>query len=296
MDDPYAGWRESLKGGPLKLSAGRFRHKRTGQPVAIFPDPGGNLVYMIGNEPHRYVDDRWEENYFSYCDAVSEEAYILATQTGAWPDHLRVGDNRPEGIDEVREEIARLRDVASAMILRGPAKTEEEAHAASNLRARVEGLHNQLRTALASESAPIQAEINKIEQQKRPWQDKLADLVDSFQRPFRDAADTVAKLKEIVLKPYLQAKRREQEKAGQVQNLRGGGTKPVPTNVGATGSKTKLMTRWFAVIEDWDAAIAALKENTKLRATVQDIADAAARSSAKIAIPGVKFEKKEDVQ
>lgn len=296
--DTYGGWRRALNGGPLELSAGRFRHKRSRQPVAIYPeDVEQALVYQIGQEYPRPVDERWEENFFSYCEPVSAEAYEQALRTGVWWDHQRIGDNRPpEGVEALREEIAQLRDKANELIKAGAAASEETANAAANLRARLDDARLKFREHFDLETAPINAEINRIEEQKRPWREKLSALADTFAGPLNDSQQVAKALLKVVIEPFLVAKRREQEKAGQVQNLRGGGIKPAPTNVGATGGKVKLVTRWSAVVEDWDAAIMALKENPKLRASVQDIADAAARSSAKLAIPGVRFEKREVAQ
>jgi hypothetical protein len=298
QSNPYAGWRRTLAGGPLELSAGRFRHKRSGLPVAIYPDAdSGQLIHRVLNQPARYVDERWEENFFSYCQAVTEDRYDNAVKGGIWWDNLRVGDNRPDsGVDALKEEALELIERGYELARRGPATTEEQANSAANLIGLIKQTREQLQTALTNEAAPFQAEIDKIERQKEPWAEKLRSVAQLFGNFLKGTADASEKIKLQVIKPYLEQKRREQQKAGQVQTLRGGGTKPVGTNVGATGNKIKLVTRWFAVVEDWDAAIEALKTNTKLRATVQEIADAAARSSAKIAIPGVKFDKEEKVQ
>jgi hypothetical protein len=47
---------------------------------------------------------------------------------------------------------------------------------------------------------------------------------------------------------------------------------------------------------DYDKAVMAFKENAKMKALVQQLADAAARSTARVPVDGVEFYKQEKAQ
>ena len=58
---------------------------------------------------------------------------------------------------------------------------------------------------------------------------------------------------------------------------------------------SKLKPGWVAEVEDFDRALMALKNHPKIIAVVQELADAAARSKAKLPIDGVKFVNKRKI-
>ena len=295
----YDGWRQSLRDGQLRLSAGFYRHTRSGLPIAIWPAPASSkdLLYRVDNGEVGYVDAGWEERVFSYAEPVTEKDWREASKTRIWKDFRRIGDNRPpEGVEAIRAEIENLTEKANDLIKAGPAQDEETANQAANIRAYLDDLHKQLTAAMEAETAPHHAELAVIEARKRPIYELIKTINDRFKPAMALALDTSQGLIRKVIQPYLIDKRHRASESGQVQTLRGGGTKPIAANVGPTGAKVKLVTRWWGEVVDYDAAIVALKDNPKIKAVVQDIADAAARSSAKIPIPGIEFRKKEEAR
>jgi hypothetical protein len=278
-----------------ELSAGFYRHRSNGSPVAIWTNNDA-LVAKVGNEPPKYVDERWEENFFSYCDAVLESDYREAVVNGVWRDHIRVGSNAPLQVEDLSIEIENLVEIAEGMIRKGPAKTEEEARAAANVKSRLKEIQDLLETGRAAETAPIYRDINAIEAKARPLRDKVEAIQHSYETKKFRISSVMRMLVEQVAQPFLLRKREQQVAGGEIQHLRGGGTKPAPTNVGGTGAKITLKTSWHAKVVDYDKAVLALKDNAKMKALVQQLADAAARSTARVPVDGVEFYKQEKAQ
>jgi hypothetical protein len=306
MNVVYKHWSKSLKDakpleGPVGfpkdgLSAGFFRHRRNGYPVAIWMN-GDMLVYKVYNEPIKYVDERWEESYFSQCEAVLESSYREAMSTGVWRDHIRVGTNAPPGGDDLTKEMENLVEVAESIARKGPAQNDDDARTAANVNARLKEIHKILADEEAAEKAPIFREINTIEdKQLKPLRVKIAEIRGQFEKKISMVERAMDAIVFRVVEPFLKAQREKQRANNEVQNLRGGGVKPAPTNVGATGAKITLKTTWHARITDYDKAVLALKENPKVKGLIQQLADAAARSTAKVPVDGVEFYSQEKAQ
>ena len=272
---------------------GFYRH-RNGTPVAIYRS-GDRLVHKVGENPPAYVTPEWEERVLSYCKGgFDAKAYWEARRTGQWSDHMRVGDNRPpEGIDAIAAELNDLQQSIKDMLKAGPAKTEHDANAAANLKARVEVLVASLDMEIKALERPHHIEINRIEAQKRSAFDAIKAIHEKYGTILQSVKFAAHTLVEQVVAPFLLRKRQEQREAGQVQITRGGKEKAVATNVGPSGAKISLVTRWEAEVEDYAKALDALKDHAKVRAAVQTVADSAARSAAKLPIPGVKYVSKE---
>ncbi len=295
----YEGWKRKLQGldVPPEMwpSAGRFRDKRNAMPIAVWP-MGDALVRKVGTEAASYMDERWEHAVFSHCEAVTDEDYTQAMTTGVWKNHRRVGDNRPEmGVDHF-EQLDALVETVDRMAAKGAAQDQDDANAAANINARLEEIRKILEAERDDQEAPMRRELYEIEQQKRPVLERMKLLGDRYNPKIEFAQSAIERIKRIVVQPYLIAIRRKQEANNEIQQLRGGGIKPVATNVGSTGSKIALKVTWHAKIVDYDKALMALKDNPKMKALVQQLADAAARSTAKVGIPGVEFEKDEKAQ
>ena len=278
---------------PILAEMGFYRH-RNGTPVAVYRS-GDRLVHKTGDQPPGYVTPEWEERFLSYCKGgYTAEEYWEARKTGQWWDHMRVGDNRPPvGVDAITAELDELRYVVNDMVKDGPAKTEHDANKAANLKARVDMLIKSLDAELEALAAPHHREINRLEAKKRVFHDEINAMRSKYGSVLDAAKASVGNLVERVVAPFLLRKRQEQREAGQVQITRGGKEKAVATNVGPSGAKISLVTKWDAVVEDYAVALDALKDHAKVRAAVQAVADSAARSAAKLPIPGVKYVSKE---
>jgi hypothetical protein len=277
----------------IRAEQGFYRH-RNGTPVAVYRS-GDRLVHKVGENPPAYVTPEWEERFLSYCQSgYDAKAYWEARRTGKWEDHIRVGDNRPpEGVDAIVAELEELADVVTDMVKAGPAKTEQDANKAANLKARVDVLLESLDDEIKSAQRPHQLEINRIEAQKKEAFESIKAIHSKYGVILERMRFSAKNLVELVVAPFLIRKRQEQRDAGQVQITRGGKEKAVATNVGPSGAKISLVTRWEAEVEDYAKALDALKDHDKVRAAVQAVADSAARSAAKLPIPGVKYVSKE---
>jgi hypothetical protein len=254
------------------------------------PDSIGSA--MRSRLPSRVAlaDERWCENVFSYCRPVPEASYRQAVATGKWPDHALAGHNRPpEGIDAIRAELDDLRMRAEQLVRAGPAKTQADADAAANLKARIASLTEALETEQELEVAPERQELQRIEQAKRPVLERISATEQRYAPILVSARSTLRKLTDAVIFPFLSEQRRKARETGQSQQTRSGGAIAPSASAGAKNAKTFLATVWRAEIEDYDKALAALAQHGDVRACVQKICDAAARSRAKLPIDGVRY-------
>ena len=277
----------------IRAEQGFYRH-RNGLPVAVYRS-GDRLVHKVGDAPPAYVTPEWEERFLSYCKGgYDAKAYWEARRTGKWDDEMRVGDNRPpEGVDAIVAELEDLAETVTDMVKAGPAKTEHDANKAANLKARVDTLMDALDKEIEDLKRPHYVQINRLEARKREFQDQVKEIHGKYGVILERMKFSAKNLVELVVGPFLIRKRQEQRAAGQVQITRGGKEKAVATNVGPSGAKISLVTKWEAEVEDYAKALDALKDHDKVRAVVQSIADSAARSAAKLPIPGVKYVSKE---
>ena len=280
----------------IRAEQGFYRH-RNGTPVAVYRS-GDRLVHKVGDQPPAYVTPDWEEKFLSYCKGgYASEEYWEARKTGQWWDHMRVGDNRPPvGVDAITAELDELRYVVNDMVKDGPAKSEHDANKAANLKSRIDMLIKSLDVELEALAAPHQREINRLEAKKQTFYDEINDMRAKYGSVLDAAKVAVGNLVERVVGPFLLRKREEQRAAGQVQITRGGKEKDVATNVGPSGAKIGLRSVWTGEIVDYDQALAAFKDNEKVRRLIQELANAAARSTAKTPVPGIEFIRKDKVQ
>lgn len=236
----------------------------TGRDVTSVFDPGEFLAFM---------SDRWHR-----LQAVTEEAYRAACDTGEWPDMTPVehkSNNPPEGFEAIVAEIEELLRDAAKLIEGGPAKTKEEADRAANLKAKLGDLGKQAYEEKRKEKAPHEKAAKDVEERWSPWISKAKLRADDITR--------------AVSEPYLiEQKRLAKIEADRIAAETGAAV-AVKVNAGAKGQRTKLVTVWSAKIVDYDAALAALRNHSSVVACIQAIADDTARSRAKTPIPGVEF-------
>jgi hypothetical protein len=304
LSDHYAAWRSAVRDKrPLDVDrgiavAGFYRHRTTGNPIAVWPDGNGGLLARVGAKGRDVdPDEGWCERVFAYAQPVDEEAYRQACADGVWPDHrLTPQHNRPpEGLSDVLLQLDDLRMEAQKIISKGEAKTQEEADTAANLVTRLQVLINLVDSDMQAAIRPLQDHLQEIERQRAPIVRQMNETKQPYEEATAAAKGTVAKLKTGYIGPFLvrvrQAARQALERTGVAPgmvNMRDGTVKVV-TNAGAKGHKVSLTTRWKAEIEDYDKALSALKHHADVKKAVQQICDAAARSKAKIPIDGVKF-------
>jgi hypothetical protein len=315
MTDPYAQWRAAVAADAPRLLdvppgvavPGFYRASNSGQPVAVWIVPNGNSISTMQQTGATgrtdYADERWCERVFAYCEPVPEEAYRQAVKTGIWHDHRVAPHNRPpEGLEGVTGQLDDLRMDAEGFIRRGEAQSQADADAASNLVSRLQGCIKRIEEQRDAELAPLDERLREIDRLRQPIMHERKDIFDRYDGMTTSGHGTIEKLKNDYIGKWLirvrQAAREALAATGAAPggvSMRDGTTKIV-TNAGAKGAKVTLVTRWWAEIENYDTVLAALKDHPEVRGKIQQLCDAAARSKAKIAIPGVKFHSEDKVR
>jgi hypothetical protein len=301
--DPYVAWREATRNFEPEripkhcdLSPGFYRHSKTAQPVAIWLESDGMYRGVGDDMGGRPVTPTWDESTFSQCEAVPEKEWRKAVDTGVWWDFRRVGDNRPDdNVASLRMEIENIHEKTNDLFKCHEPMSEADAIAAANLKARLVEIDKMLTEVQNTDTLPLRTKIHEIEKQRRPIQVEL-DAVLATYNQLRTMAGRLSKQLVYWVEPYLIAQRKAQKAAGDVLNTRGGKTRPAPTNIGPTGAKIGLKTVWAGKIVDYDLALAAFKDNPKVHLLIQELANAAARSTAKTPVPGVEFIEKDKAQ
>jgi hypothetical protein len=272
---PYAGfyrWVQRSKYGGTKFAI----------PIAYWPGENGELHCREG---HRDVPDQRGRDIWVNVHAhpVPEDWYreIAEQDIAEWRDGMATsppkGDNLPPGADNfewLRENIEDLSKLATARLEGAPVTEQTEADKISNLA-------DQL-----SEFWKKADEARKAERQ--PYDEALKEIQVKWS-PLLMMAEAYKNLKFKLLTPWLLAQKQELEKQAEAAVAAG---EPVPEQprrprVGTRSRAMTLKTFKSAEIVDFDQCLAFFKENSDLRATVQDLANKAVRAG--ITVPGVKL-------
>jgi hypothetical protein len=320
----YDFWHRACKGEKQPVHEGephpgrwymRDRHSDGGVvvegprlPVAIWEE-GGQLLALVGFDGRASFRD--PSDIWSYvCQhPVHEADYLAAFESGQWPDDPPEPMTPPIDADPPKNKFASAKNMLAgeietgALYLATSVETKEQADKVSVLATRVGKL------------AKRAEDIRKAEKQPhldagRAVDAKWAEIIDG-------ARDLVARLKKHV-EPFLLAQRKaeeerrraEHERADELRRQAATANDPdtreeltrqahdadreaAPRNpsAGRTGAKVALRTVYVAVITDYDACYAALKEHNDMRSFVQQLADRACR--AKVPLAGVEFRAEE---
>lgn len=281
----WSWWQNALAGqrasiDPNTPETGYYRVKRKGRdidsPVAYWRTDGALRCYMDGDEfPEQRAVEIWP---FASKKPVSYEHYQERVRAGKWPgDHEAVIGHNQAPPDDTPEAIAdRIDDLARAaerMIETGGATSQEVADQASDL---------------ANSFGEIEAKTKDLHRvEKQPHLD-AGRAVDTKWFTLRDrAADIKAKLKRIVVTPWL-VKRDEEENKAKAAAI-ATGTPPAEVakarvTAGSSKRSTGLRPQVVAEVTDWPALLAALHEHPDIREAAQKIANASAKAG--VALPG----------
>ena len=293
--DPFDWYRAALAGQIHELNLGHapcgfFRLRRrdgTLEPVAVWPDEGGFRWAKVGRagELECLVDPEAEaafcERVIAHCwrSPVPEEVYFAVVENDApWPDMPpeRTTDyaNMPsDPLEALRVELEGERTEAEAWLAAGPIADQAAADRAANWALRFADMEKRAQDGRRAEKVPHEKAAKAVDARWRPVQD--------------DAAALKARLKDAQT-PFLVEKRRQEAEA-RATAARAGDALPAASNAsaGTAGRKTSLRTVRTAVIEDFDAALMALRENPDLRELVQKLANRVATSGG--ALPGCRI-------
>ena len=273
LDDTYAFWHAKLAGvdpEPLidrtKLPLGFWR-LRDNRPLAVWLDGGGERVALRGFAPAKLMSPGEMERVAEmggFGVAVPEAAYRAAFDAGRWEDDPPalpgIGHNSAtdDPLDAIRQELAGEAETA-AEFLREPVTTRADADKCATWARRVGLLQKRADEAFETEKAePLAA----------------CRAVDDRWREVRAAAKELTKALKKHVEPYLIALKAERAKHT---------AEPAPINAGRPHMKVGLRERSRAVITDYDACFAALKDRPEMHAFVQACADEAVSAGERLA-------------
>lgn len=275
---------------------GRYRLPSGGgaYAVAVWPDESGvtqvrvnrQQFGAVGEDREKYLD--FIEGPWARCIAVSNDDYEQAISAGTWPDgtptrsqivgrHGRIGHNsQPDDFEVLKSNLEELLREADKIVAGGAAKDQGAADFAANLKKRLTVAQKRAENTLKAEREPIDKALQEVRGKWTPWID--------------GAKVRVSRIRDLVEAPYLKA---EKAKAAAEAKARtesaGAPVEARKVSAGSKGAKTVLKAYWRAEITDYDVALQALKDHPNVRGAVETIANAAARSAARVAIAGVKF-------
>lgn len=316
MSDEYQFWRDSLARKPGSVNVNepqpgyyRTRSRKDGPylPVAIWRK-GDELVCRVGSEmrdPH----DVWA---FCAGQPVTKEEAKLAFETGLWPGDIAVGHN--SGALSIEEEIADTAEQALDWLSKTPIANATASDMAANWRAKLLELGKRADKQREAEKAPHLAASREVDAKYKPWieratdaANKLRDALTAWMRAeeARQQAEARKKFEAERAAAEAERKRIENERAKQMFDdpiaaltspepelpIIPAAPEPVKVQAGGQrGRKAGLRTVIRYVVADYEAALAAVKDHDDVRAAVEKVA--AARAKTGVAVPGV--EKVED--
>lgn len=289
--DPFAWYRANLAGQIDRLDLGHapcgfFRLRRrdgTLETVAVWQEANGIRWAKVGHaDPVCLAEGEQEfcERIIAFCwrTPITEDVYFAVVEQGAsWPDlpPERATDyaNTPsDPLEALRIELEGERIEAEAW-LATPITDQAGADRAANWALRFAEMEKRAQEGRRTEKVPHEKAAKEVDARWRPVQDTAAAL----KTRLKDAQT-----------PFLVEKRRREaeERAAAAQS--GEAIRPAANAAaGTAGRKTSLRTVRTALIEDFDAALMALKDNPEIRDLVQRLANRVAANGA--ALPGTRI-------
>jgi len=301
MTDPWQHWRDNLAGKNPIFSegtphAGFYRTFRRGvklnpdDPHSLFVQPFTPIAYWWDDDELKCrigdIDVTGQEGADIWTHVcrypVSEDNYRnKAERDEPWADeHEKVPmggnrapeDNSFEGLQSAIEDLARE---ARLRIEGPPVRDQDEADRLANLADLLANLYKRA------------DEARKIE--KRPHDEAATQVQQKWARLLL-AAETYRNIKFKLLTPWLKKLADDQKKTAEAAAAAGDQSEPLDTRRPRAGTRGRAMTLKSikrAEITDYDACLAFFKENSDVRATVQDLANKAVRAG--VTVPGAKL-------
>lgn len=261
-----------------KAEPGFYRYQERGvgpQPLAVWLD-GDRVLYRIANREERVADERFCENVFSWgCKApITDELYWSVMEGGPWPDKAPEPklNNLPDDPHERLKLLIEAEREEAERFLAQPLADKAASDRAADW---------------ANRMLRFEQEVNEhLAEERKPHERALATVRERWKPLSAVAEDLKKRLKEAVLKWQRAEKARLAEEAAKAAAA-GEVVRPIRVASGNVGRKVSARIEKHAVIDDWDAALIALRGNPELRELVQKICDRAARAGA--AVPGTRI-------
>lgn len=253
------------KCGYYKMRVGP-KGKERWAPVGIWMENGAIMARGAGRDD---PDGLWIR---SRTNPISYEDYVYAVEHGKFPGEVEaalpvLNNYADDPNSDFREQMVSLLAQVEAFLKTLPDPvTDEGANALANYRDLVNASAKTAKTLLDKELAGKKAEILR---QKEIW-----DI------PMTAAAGITGRIRKLIT-PLLIAKKAR----GEETRIGGQG---LP---GQRARRTGLKSIWKARITDWDLAVPAFAEHPQVRALIEALANAAARSKElrEMPIDGVDF-------
>jgi len=307
--DEFQNWRDALAGNATALHADipnpgyyKVRAGKDGpwQPVAIWRKDG-NLVCRVAGE----MKDPLEVWTWAAKNPVSKEAAKHAFEHGTWPGDVPMpGHNSgtlslPEEIDDAVAQV-------SAWLSSTRVADKVAADTASNWRARLLDLSKRADKQRETEKRPhddaakaVQAKWKPVIDRATDTANKLRDALTAYMRAEDERQRREAEAARKVAEEAARKQREAAEAARREAAAKNAPPPPEPEDVplpfvepprvqvgGQTGRKTGLREVTRYEVEDYEAALAAVKDHPDVRAAVEKVA--AARCKTGVAVPGVR--------
>jgi len=307
--DEFQNRRDALAGNATALHADipnpgyyKVRAGKDGpwQPVAIWRKDG-NLVCRVAGE----MKDPLAVWTWAAKNPVSKEAAKHAFEHGTWPGDVPMpGHNSgtlslPEEIDDAVAQV-------SAWLSSTKVADKVAADTASNWRARLLDLSKRADKQRETEKRPHDDAAKAVQAKWKPVIDRATDTANKL----RDALTAYMRAEDERQRREAEAARKAAEEAARKQREAAEAARreaeaknipppPEPEDVplpfveppkvqvgGQTGRKTGLREITRYEVEDYEAALAAVKDHPDVRAAVEKVA--AARCKTGVAVPGVR--------
>ncbi len=317
MTDGYEYWREALAGNFDGLQDGKpqlgFYKKKnrdgTHAPVAVFNDPNnaGKMLMMVGD---KFVDAEMNWNFIG-SKPITYEVYGRVRDTGMWPGDIPHGIAHNAPPDEFSLLKENIEDAAAqALKWLGEVKnlsTDEHANMAANWRDSLNKLKKKADSKRKEEKEPLAAEVKQIDAKYGA----IVKQADDAAETLRGALTQFMRLKEEAERKRLAEERRkaeeerrrqeEERKALAAQDVTLAALEPElppPPPVtaapkiqagGQLGRATSFRSVWSAEITDYAKALEFFASHADVRAAVEKLCNAEARSKTRKPIPGVDF-------
>jgi hypothetical protein len=289
----------------VQIEPGYYRVRPKGkpsEPVMILVE---NDVY-IAERAGIAVPSSKIADLFRWCcrSAITYDAFVRARDGGGWADEPPelLGHNLPkeaDPYDRIRILLEGEMEAANEMLAK-PIETQDDADRLGIWKTRLVALKNQAEAELKAERGPVKAEYDRITGR---WSglisnaagaaQRLLDHVDLFMRKkdqleierqatARRNADALrATAKEMAAKAVEDRSFEGMKEAGAVVAAAQAADREAEyrnPQAGRTHAKVKLVTRVTAMITDYDAALAQVKDDSGIMKIVQSRANLAAKA------------------
>ncbi len=240
-------------------------------PVAIWVHPHmDGFALKIDGEMKPGAGAFWERNC-QWLEPISYEDFQYAEENGCWPGDVEAGSAplRRNADGEGEADGALFRDQLIDLVGKVEAYIAKEIGADVADRVAADKLANyreMLGLAQKGAEDTLKEEVSRmkeaIAERKELW------------RPSIGAAKAAVERIRGLLTPWMQAQ------AAEGADVKIGGQR---------GRKMSMRPYWRARIDNWGMAVEHFADHPKVRAVVQELADAAARAKEKEPIEGVEF-------